>query len=150
MRYVALVHAAGEQDVGQGADREHRHVLAPVRRPGTGNSRSLQPKTNIRTYVWKGCIVERTTRGKFRSFVITIDRASPNEDHRDVFHAPRRDSPPLTRSALFTTPVQRGEREEQEERKEKLVGEMVLGSKRSTNPASNPRDRGEKGEHPGA
>lgn len=113
MRYVALVHAAGEQDVGQGADREHRHVLAPVRRPGAGNSRGLQPKTNIRTFR-----VERLyrlkRRRKFRSFVITIDRASQIIARYSTLE---RDSPPLTRSALFTTPVQRGGREEQEGRK---------------------------------
>jgi len=33
MRYVALVDAAGEQDARQGPDGEHRHILAPVRRP---------------------------------------------------------------------------------------------------------------------
>lgn len=51
MRYVALVDATGEQDAGQGADREHWHVLAAVRRPCTGNSRGLQPKTSMHTQI---------------------------------------------------------------------------------------------------
>lgn len=146
VRYVALVDTPGEQDVGQGADREHWHVLAAVRRPCTGNARSLQPKTDMHTahivssrsrwregsllsrkddrgYICRGQRVAERLKAKRRNFVPLCDYA--DENHRDVFHA-RGDLPPLIpspRLARFRPvydPLERGE--DERGRKEGKVG----------------------------
>lgn len=41
VRDVALVDATGEQGAREGPDGEHRHILAPVRRPRPRHARRL-------------------------------------------------------------------------------------------------------------
>lgn len=139
MRYVALVHAAGEQDVGQGADREHRHVLAPVRRPGAGNSRGLQPKTNIRTFrVERLYRLKRRREANFDNFR-NYDRPCFS-NHREVFHARKRFASFDSFRPVYDPCAARREGGTRgKERKEKLVGESwYLGGNGRRTPRPTP------------